>query len=91
MQFDTTNQFKKAYRKLSRSDKRHVDEAIERFSNNPLNPSLAIEKVTNQGSVWSFRGSLRIRCTFEWEGNLEELRNAERVLLRNLGGHEIFR
>ena len=91
MQFETTNQFKKAYRKLSPSDKRRVDAAIDRFSKNPQHPRLAVEKVANQGSVWSFRASLRIRCTFEWDLGLDKLDSAELVLLRNLGGHEIYR
>ena len=84
MQFDATNQFENAYLKHSRTDKRHGVAAIERFSNNPSHPGLAVEKVTTQGSAWNFRASRSIRCTFEWEG-------AERILLRNVGGHEVFR
>ena len=91
MQFDRTNRFKRAYRRLSSTDKGRVDAAIRRFENNPLHPSLAVEKITGHGSVWSIRASLRVRCTFEWEGSIANLRNAERILLLDVGGHEVYR
>ena len=91
MQFDRTNRFKRAYRRLSSADKGSVDEAIRRFENNPLHPSLAVEKVTAQRSVWSIRASRRVRCTFEWDGNQAELIDAERILLLDVGGHEVYR
>ena len=43
-----TNQFKTAYRRLSATDKRRVDEALRRFEENPLHPGLNTEKITSQ-------------------------------------------
>ncbi len=91
MRFGRTNQFERSFRRLSSEDKRRVAQALERFSKDPLHPSLHTEKLTNAGNVWSFRASLRLRCTFEWDGSLGGLRTADYILLRNVGGHEVYR
>jgi hypothetical protein len=89
MEFQRTGQFRRAYRRLSRQDQNRVEAVLIRFAENPLHPGLNVEKIT--GNIWSFRVSRRVRCTFEWEGSMEGLLRAEIILLRNVGGHEVYR
>lgn len=91
MYFVKSNRYEKAYRRLSSDDKRRVDEALKQFEADPLHPSLAVERVVNQSSIWSFRVSGRLRCTFEWDGSRDDLKKAELIVLRNVGGHEVYR
>jgi mRNA-degrading endonuclease RelE of RelBE toxin-antitoxin system len=88
MQLERTKRFEKAYRKLSHQNQGRVDDAIMRFMSNPLYPSLHTEKVSGAHSKWSFRASDSLRCTFEFEGDLQELRVAEIVSLSNVDNHD---
>lgn len=86
MVFQRTNRFKKEYRRLSHQDQRRVDKALRTLAANPLHPSLHIEKVGS--NIWSMRASDRLRCTFDWDRDTEDLKKAESITLRNVGYHD---
>jgi len=88
MQVERTKRFEKAYRKLSHQNRVRIDIAITRFMSNPLYPSLHTEKVSEAHGKWSFRASDSLRCTFEFEDDLQELTMAEIVSLSNVDNHD---
>ena len=83
MEFYRTRRFRKAYRRLSQHDRVRVEDALRRFASNPLHPSLNVERIKE--SIWSFRVSLSVRCTFEFSGSLQDLKHVKSVTLRNVG------
>jgi mRNA-degrading endonuclease RelE of RelBE toxin-antitoxin system len=86
MKFENTSSYKKAYQKLSTQDKTRVDKALKILSNNPLHPSLNTEKVAKD--IWSIRISDRLRLTFGWAGDTTSIKEANPILLRNVGYHD---
>jgi mRNA-degrading endonuclease RelE of RelBE toxin-antitoxin system len=89
MEIERTRQFRTAYRKLSRQDRERADEALLEFAQNPLHPSLHVEKIQGTADKWSFRVSRRLRITFSFRGG--DLRNASLISLSNVGGHEVYK
>ncbi len=90
MEFDRLKRFQKAYRKLSQEDKDRVETALIKFAADPLYPGLHIEKIVP--NVWSFRASDSLRITFDFDGQLKDLKTAKSMTLRNneIVGIEIF-
>lgn len=88
MEFDRLGHFRKAYRKLSQENKDKVEKALRKFDSNPIHPSLHVEKIS--ADIWSFRASDSLRVTFEFVGNLDALREAKRIILRNVGQHDVY-
>ncbi len=92
MQIERPKRFQKAYRKLESLNQQSVDRALKRFMSNPLHPSLRTEKVQGTPNKWSFRASDSLRCTFEFAGSLQELRNAQVVSLSNVDNqHDVYK
>lgn len=89
MEFSRLGRFEKAYRRLSQQDQERVRVALGRFASNPLHPSLNIEKIADD--IWSFRVSGRLRCTFEFRGDLTEVQQAKSIELRNVGDHSVYK
>ena len=91
MEFVRPGRFKRAYRNLSPQDQQRFQRALCLFAQDPLHPSLRVEKVLNPPAFWSFRVTGSIRCTFIFHGTLEELPHAQVIELSNLGGHEVYK
>lgn len=87
MEFERPNRFDKAFKRLSHNDRRSVERALREFAVDPLQSSLNTEKVINHPLMWSFRASGSLRCTFIFDGDLQQLRYAKRVRLSNVGRH----
>lgn len=91
MQVERTRRFQKAYRRLSQQDRQRVDEAIRQFLTDPLYPSLNVERIKGTKNKWSFRASGGLRCTFEFDGGLQDFRSTLVVSLSNVGHHDVYR
>lgn len=92
MKIERTGRFEKAYRRLSHQDQERVDTAIRLFMTNPLSPSLHVEKISGTTAKWSFRASPRVRCTFYFTGDLQDLNDPDALIsLSNAGGHKVYR
>lgn len=66
--------FEKCYEALAPTNQESVDEALARFNANPRHPSLRTEKIDKKRNIWSIRGTLSVRITFNWDGNTITLR-----------------
>ncbi len=85
MQIEYSSQFIKKFQKLSKVDfslKQGVISTIETFQTNPSYPSLRLHKLSNTNS-WSISVNMRIRILFVYVAN-------DKVLMLDLGGHEIY-
>lgn len=85
MQIEYSARFIKKFQKLSKVDyslKQSVISTIEIFQNNPNYPSLRLHKLSNTNS-WSISVNMRIRILFVYV-------TSEKVLMLDLGGHEIY-
>lgn len=80
-----TKSYLKAYRKLDRRDQMRIDKAISLLVENPYHPSLNIEKVSF--IIWSIRASDKLRMTFRYSGELNNLKDGD-LELRNVGPHQ---
>jgi mRNA-degrading endonuclease RelE of RelBE toxin-antitoxin system len=89
MNFTYGNTYKKCLKKLSNQDKLRVEEALKKLAENPRHPSLNAEKLSK--NIWSIRVSDKIRVTFEWDGDINNLKEADPIYLRKVGYHDVYR
>jgi mRNA-degrading endonuclease RelE of RelBE toxin-antitoxin system len=75
-----TEQFEKAYEKLSSTDKKSVRKALTLLGDNPRYPGLRVKKMESMQNIWEARPSKRLRMTFEMVG--------ENIFVRNVGDHD---
>jgi len=75
-----TEQFERAYEKLTEAEKGRVRKALTLLGDNPRYPSLHVKKMQGTQNIWEARPSRRLRMTFEMRG--------EAIILRNVGEHD---
>ncbi|MFQ5825919.1 MAG: hypothetical protein ACE5IA_01050 [Dehalococcoidia bacterium] len=75
-----TEQFERAYDKLTMAEKRSVHKALALLGDNPRHPSLRVKKMEGRRNIWEARPSKRLRMTFELTGDT--------AIMRNVGEHD---
>ena len=75
-----TEQFEKAYEKLTGAEKKSVRKALNQLGDNPKYPGLRVKKMEGRQNIWEARPSKRLRMTFEMAG--------ENIFMRNVGDHD---
>ena len=75
-----TDQFDKAYQKLSKDDKKSVQKFLQLLGNDPGYPGLHTRKMKGSKRIWEARPSARLRITFEISG--------QTITVRNVGEHD---
>jgi mRNA-degrading endonuclease RelE of RelBE toxin-antitoxin system len=75
-----TEQFERAYEKLTKAEKRSVRKALTLLGNNPKYPGLRVKKMEGRRNIWEARPSKRLRMTFEMAGEI--------IIMRNVGEHD---
>ncbi len=75
-----TEQFDQAYEKLTKAEKRSIRKALALLGANQRHPSLRVKKMQGGKSIWEARPSMRLRMTFEIDG--------ESIFMRNVGEHD---
>jgi mRNA-degrading endonuclease RelE of RelBE toxin-antitoxin system len=80
MEVFLTEQFEKAYEKLTPTGKKNVRKALLLLGNDPKYPGLRVKKMESKPGIWEARASIKLRMTFEMDG--------ERIILRNVGDHD---
>lgn len=77
MQFLVTARFQRAYTSLSLEDRRQVQKALRRMSEDLRHPGLGVKRIRGTKGMWEARASRALRITFEPAG--------ESIILRNVG------
>ncbi|MCE5223584.1 hypothetical protein LLG10_05265 [bacterium] len=77
-----SQEFKKAYQALTKTDQKKVDEKLRLFIQNPHHPSLRTKKIQSMESIWEASVNTKIRFTWCYY--------EEGVLLRTIGAHNII-
>jgi mRNA-degrading endonuclease RelE of RelBE toxin-antitoxin system len=77
-----SQEFKKAYQSLNKTDQKKVDEKLQLFVQNPHHPSLRTKKIQSLEFIWETSISTKIRFTWSYFQN--------GVLLRTIGYHDIL-
>lgn len=67
--------FKKRLHKKSPAMQGAILETIQRLDENPMHPSLKVERVRSQPGVWAARIDRANRLLFLWEGEMKTLLN----------------
>jgi mRNA-degrading endonuclease RelE of RelBE toxin-antitoxin system len=80
MQISRTDQFKKAWDKLTEVDKSHGRKAIQLMVSNLRTPGLQVKKIKSAGDIWEARASHSLRITLQI--------SKETIVLRNIGQHD---
>jgi mRNA interferase RelE/StbE len=75
-----TEQFEKAYEKLTGTEKMSVRKALALLGDNPKYPNLRVKKMEGMQNIWEARPSKRLRMTFEMVG--------EKIFMHNVGDHD---
>lgn len=74
-----TEQFERAYEKLTIAEKRSIRKAITLLGANPKHPGLRVKKMQGGRDIWEARPSKGLRVTFEMDGEI--------IFMRNVGEH----
>lgn len=80
MQFERTERFKRAYRKLEAAEQELVRKALRQLAEDRSYPGLRVKRVQGTSAVWEVRAGRDIRITFEMAGEV--------AVLRNVGHHD---
>ncbi len=80
MLLESTERFKRAYKKLDPQKRRAVQKALGLMATDIRHPSLQVKKMQGAGGIWEARASISLRLTFEM--------HSDAVLLRNVGEHD---
>jgi mRNA interferase RelE/StbE len=75
-----TEQFERAYEKLTGVEKQNVRKTLTQLGNNLKHPGLHVKKMEGRKDVWEARSSKRLRMTFEISGEI--------IVMRNVGEHD---
>ena len=70
-----TEQFEQAYERLTTAEKRSVRKALTLLGANSKHPSLRVRKMQGGRDIWEARVSMRLRVTFEMDGETIFMRN----------------
>jgi len=62
---------RKALRKVDNSQRRHVEQALIRFAENPLDPNLHFERYRGFGNLYSIRATLSLRIFLADDGDMQ--------------------
>jgi mRNA interferase RelE/StbE len=77
-----SQEFKKAYQSLDKTDQKKVDEKLQLFVKDPHHPSLRTKKIQSLEHIWEATINTKIRFTWSYfQGG---------VLLRTIGYHDIL-
>ena len=74
---------KKDLQKLPAQIRRKFYEQLERYLQNPANPSLRVHALRSRPGIQSLSITMKYRATFSVEGN--------RLIIEAVGAHEIYR
>ena len=80
MRIAYTDNFKRAWHKLSEQEKASTRKAIEHLLLDIRYPALRVKKMQGTENIWEARASRSIRMTFEKKGDI--------FILRNVGHHD---
>lgn len=80
MRIARTDNFKKAWEKLSEQQKVLSRKAIEKLMEDIKYPALRVKKIKGTKDIWEARADITIRMTFQIE--------REFIILRNIGKHD---
>ncbi len=61
-------EFDRRYTRKSARQRRSVERVLERVEADANHPSLRLEQIDERDGIWSVRGSLSVRLTFEFVG-----------------------
>jgi mRNA interferase RelE/StbE len=80
MKIARTENFKKAWHKLTGEQKTLAKKAIVHLLADMRYPALRVKKIKGTGDIWEARVSISMRMTFQID--------AETIILRNIGHHD---
>jgi mRNA-degrading endonuclease RelE of RelBE toxin-antitoxin system len=77
---ERTERFRRAAKRLDRTDRDRLAQALARLVSDPRHPPLRVKRIQGTAGVWEARASDELRITFEMIDGV--------LLLRNVGGHD---
>jgi len=80
MQVLLTARFERAYAALRADERRQVQKALRKMSEDLRYPGLGVKRIRGTRGIWEARASRGLRITFETQG--------ESIILRNVGRHD---
>lgn len=80
MKIARTERFKKAWGRLTETEREPGRKAIENLATDIRHPGLRVKKIAGTVGIWEARASISLRLTFEVRGDL--------ITLRNIGPHD---
>ncbi len=83
LEFRTANSYDKSWVALPLTIRQRALEKLALYENDPRHPSLKVKKMEGLKDIWEMSVTRSYRITFQ--------RNADTVLLRNIGTHDILR
>ncbi len=78
-----TRTFERLFKRLPKDIQEQAYEKLALLLEDPSHPSLRVKKMKGTAAIWELSVTMNYRITFEV--------NAERVLLRRIGTHDILR
>lgn len=83
MNFERTNRFKKAYKKLDKQSQKVINQTLITLAEDTSHPSLRVKKMQGYRNpdIWEASANMDLRITFE-------LQKPDTLILRNCGHHD---
>ncbi len=78
-----TRTFERLFKRLPKEIQNQAYEKLAIFLEDPSHPSLRVKRMKGTAAIWELSVTMNYRVTFE--------QDAERILLRRLGTHDVLR